>query len=697
MRGFGAALSIVALLGFPGAVTASQASEPSSFVPGELLVRFAGSTTADARAGVLEELNAKVVERLPLSGLVRVRLEPGTSVPAAAAALERRAGVRYAQPNHLYRIAATPNDQYYGQLWGLTRIDAPTAWDTRTDSSAVTVAVVDTGVDYTHSDLQPNVWQNDDPVNGADDDANGKIDDLRGWNFVGSNNDPMDDNGHGSHVAGTIGARGNNTVGVTGVNWQAKVMALKAGDFEGYLEESAIVQAFQYACANGAKVINGSFGGDEPGTSILQAITSCPGALFVFAAGNSGADNDLAPSYPCNFGAANIVCVAATTSSDSLAGFSNYGATTVDLAAPGANIFSTVPPSLDSDPSDGSGYDTYDGTSMSTPHVAGAAALALAERPSLSATELGRALLLSADPLPTLTGLVATGARLNLRRALTQEITQPSGLTAQSTSPSFNNWSNVTTAVASWGGATDASGIDGYSFGWSADPIFSPDLVKDVEENVTSTTTSLADGRHWFHIRVRDGAGNWSDPVHLGPFLVDTFAPVRPTLSSPSHRAGVSSTDRTVEINWITLGDSISGLDGHSFAWSRQRLVIVDTTKDVEESAIRTTSPTLASGAWYFGIRSRDNAGNWTDTATLGPFFITGVTPVCTVPRLRGLNLVHAKRSLKSRGCALGRVSKAYSKRVRRGRIIGQRPGPGLRMRRGAKIAVVVSRGRRKR
>ena len=673
MRGLGAVLSILAMLGFSGAVATSHASEPAKFVPGELLVRFESSATTATRADALADLDATVVERLPLSGLVRVRLEPGMSVPAAAAAFERRAGVRYAQPNHLYRLAATPNDPSFGSLWGLNQtsdadIDAPEAWDLTQGSEAVTVAVVDSGIDYTHPDLQANIWVN------------------RGWDFVNEDNDPMDDESHGTHVAGTIGARGNDGVGITGVNWRVKLMAVKAGDDYGYLEEAWIVQAFQYACANGAKVINGSFGGPG-GNAILNAINACPNALFVFAAGNSGENNDNEPVYPCSYGSPNIICVAATDSTDALASWSNYGVNSVDLAAPGANILSTIP---------GAAYDSWGGTSMATPHVAGAAALVLAHRSNLSPAEVRRALLLSADPRPSLTGRVATGGRLNVWRSLTHEVTPPAGLAGQSPSPSFNTWSNVNTAVASWGGATDVSGVDGYSFAWSPDETFAPDEVKDVEENVTTTSVTLADGRHWFHVRARDGAGNWSDPVHLGPFLVDTFPPTRPTLSSPSHRAGVASADRTVQVNWITLGDSVSGLDGYSVAWGRQQLVTVDQTKELEEGAVRATSPTLANGAWWFGIRARDNAGNWTDTTVLGPFVVTGVTPVCTVPRLRGQTLIRAKRSLAKQGCKLGRVSKSYSRRVRRGRVVGQRPGPGLRLRRGAKIAVVLSRGRRR-
>jgi subtilisin family serine protease len=681
LRGFGAAVATLALLAFPGAATAAYAAQRSPSAPGELLVRFTASTTASTSADILADHDATVVERLPLSGLVRVRVEPGTSVAAAERALERRPEVRYAQPNHLYRIAATPNDPLFPSLWGMSAIQAPGAWDVTTGSDAVTVAVVDTGIAYTHPDLQANIWLNDDPVDGVDNDANGKVDDLRGWDFASNDNNPMDDEGHGTHVAGTIGARGNNGLGVTGVNWSVKLMALKAADANENLAESWIVQAFQYACANGARVINGSFGGPDFPQAILDAINACPGALFVFAAGNDGTNNDFVPAYPCNLSPANVVCVAATTSADALASFSNYGANTVDLAAPGVGILSTVPGS----------YQTFNGTSMATPHVAGVAALILSLNPFASAVAVRQALLSGIDIRPGLAGLVATGGRLNAWRLL-----PPVGLAAGATTAQ-NVWTNNATVSSFWSGATDPAGIDGYSFSWSPDSAFVPDQIKDGEENVTSTTAVVPDGRQWFHVRAVDGLGNWGAPAHVGPFLIDTFPPARPTLSSSSHRAGRASADRTVDVNWITLGDSLSGLDGFSFVWSRQRLVPLDLSKDVEENAVRTTSSRLAPGRWWFGIRARDNAGNWSGPVTLGPFVITAVPPFCTVPRLRGLTLIGAKRALVKRGCKLGRISRTYSRRVRRGRVVAQRPRPGLRLRRGAKVAVELSRGRRRR
>jgi subtilisin family serine protease len=693
MRGL-AGLSLLAVLAFPGSAAASGRTDETTYAPHELLVRFEPATTRAERNRALAELGVSVLERSTHPGLVRVRLPAASPVEPTAAALERRPDVRWAEPNHRYEPAATPSDPKYldNTLWGLNKIHAPEAWDLTTGSTGITVAVVDTGIDHTHPDLAANIWTNPGEIggDGLDNDGDGYVDDVRGWNFAGGVNpddDPMDTNGHGTHVAGTIGAVGNNGVGVTGVNWNARVMPLRAGDES--LLDFDIAEAFDFACSHGAKVINGSFRSYEHSQVMLDAINRCSGALFVFAAGNETNNNDANPAYPCGDPAENILCVAATATNDTLASFSNWGAMTVDLAAPGQGIYSTY--YADAPPTP---YATLQGTSMAAPHVAGAAALVLAYRPSLTPIELKRSLVNSVDLVAALQGKVVSGGRLNVFRAMTQELVPPAGLAITGTSPSPGVWTNSGALSVSWGGASDPSGIDGYSFAVSPDPSFVPDEVKEVEENVTSYTTSVPEGTTWFHVRARDGAGNWGAAVHVGPFLVDAFAPPRPTLSSPSHRPGYPSTDHTVEINWITLADSLSGLDGFSYGWAKQSVVPVDQVKDAEEGARQVTSPRLDAGAWWFGIRSRDNAGNWNDTTVLGPFVITNAPPVCSVPRLRGLTLAAAKTRLVRAGCALGPVVRAYSRRVRRGRVIAQRPAPGLRLRRGAKVRVTVSRGR---
>jgi subtilisin family serine protease len=293
--------------------------------------------------------------KLALPGLTLVRLDNPRRERAAASALARERGVRYAEPNFIRRVSALPNDPRFSSLWGLhaaldADIDAPEAWDVTFGSTDVVVAVIDSGVAYGHPDLAPNIWVNPDEEdgNGLDDDGNGFVDDVRGWDFVQGDNAPLDFNGHGTHVAGTIGAVGNDAFGVAGVGWNTKLMALRAGDAYGGLSDDAIIGAITYACLEGAQVINASWGGADDSQALSDAISSCPNTLFVAAAGNGsfdgiGDDNDAEAVYPCSDPADNLVCVAATNSKDARAGFSNYGATSVDLAAPGVGTVSSLP------------------------------------------------------------------------------------------------------------------------------------------------------------------------------------------------------------------------------------------------------------------------------------------------------------------------------------------------------------------
>jgi subtilisin family serine protease len=682
MRGREAALLAACALVLAGGLAASSDGAATPANSQELVIRFEPGA---AQKRALEAVGATLVERDPVGGLVRARLERGRSLAEVDAALERRSDVVHAEPNRSYELFRVPNDTDYAQLWGLPSIGAPAAWDLTTGSDSVVVAVVDSGTDYTHAELDGNVWTNpNETSDGTDNDGNGLVDDLKGWDFYDNDALALDDHGHGTHVAGTIGAEGDNASGSTGVNWRVKLMPLRVGDEQ--LSGYAIMKAFEYACAKGAKVVNGSFGGGgSPGDFIANTIAACPNTLFVFAAGNSARNNDLIPTYPCAYPLPNVICVAASQPGDTLASFSNFGVTNVDLAAPGVDILSTLP---------GNTFDFWNGTSMAAPHVAGAAALVLAHRPTLTPAELKSALLLSVDRNPSLTGLLATGGRLNVARALGQEVQPPIGLTASSPSHP-GGWISNQMVQLTWGGATDANGIGGYSYAFSPAQDFVPDEVKDAEATVTTLTMPLSDGEHWFHVRARDGEGNWGAPVHLGPIRIDTFQPVRPVPSSPSHRVGGASADRTIDVAWSGATDSLSGLDGYSLSWSQGRAANPDLTKNVEENVSRTTSARLAVGAWWFNIRARDNAGNWSETVSLGPFSIRGGPTACLVPRLRNLTLVAAKRLLAKRGCRLGRVSRARSRRVRRGRVVAQRPAPGIRLARGARVRLVLSRGRR--
>jgi subtilisin-like proprotein convertase family protein len=270
-------------------------------------------------------------------------------------------------------------------------------------------AVIDTGVDYTHPDLASNIWTNTDEVagNGIDDDGNGFVDDVRGWDFVNNDSDPMDDNGHGTHVAGTIGAVGNNGIGVTGVAWTASIMPLKFLDQSGSGSLSDAIKAIQYARVNGAKIINASWGGGGFSSALQSAITQfiTSGGLFVAAAGNEATNNDVTPSYPANY--QGVISVGASTRTDTRASFSNYG-TSVDVFAPGQSILSTLP---------GNRYGSLSGTSMATPQVAGALALLWGQNPTLSATTISQALINSTDNV--LRASNSTHGRINVGAAAT--------------------------------------------------------------------------------------------------------------------------------------------------------------------------------------------------------------------------------------------------------------------------------------
>jgi subtilisin family serine protease len=340
-----------------------EAGEEAGYVPGELIVRFQSDLTVEEQSAVLSAEGARSGGSLGLPGLMLVKLPPGASVEEAVGAFEGDPDVLYAEPNYLYRITQTiPNDPSFGLLWGLNQagdhdIDAPEAWDTQTGSANVIVAVIDSGVAYNHPELNDNVWVNNDPPGNGDEDGNGRVDDTNGWDFVQNDNTPLDFNGHGTHVAGTIGAEGNNATGIAGVNWEVQIMPVRAADAYGSLSNADIAAAINYACAERADIVNGSFGGPGKSTAISNAIKSspCSDTLFVFAAGNDGdvLNNNTAASnsYPCEYhrpsphgvGAKKIICVAATNMNDGLASFSNRGKSAVHLAAPGVNILSTWP------------------------------------------------------------------------------------------------------------------------------------------------------------------------------------------------------------------------------------------------------------------------------------------------------------------------------------------------------------------
>lgn len=404
-------------------------ARPPRQIEGEYIVKLADGALKERAGEALADLGFRPGGEAKALGFQMWRLDDSVvNAEAAVAALQKNPDFAYLEPNYEITIdslqaEATPNDPSFGSLWGLHNtgqsggtadadIDAPEAWEISTGSDVV-VAVIDTGVDYTHPDLANNMWTNPGEIagNGIDDDNNGFVDDVHGWDFVNNDADPMDDNNHGTHVAGTIAADGNNGIGIAGVNWSAEIMALKFLNSSGSGSTYGAIQALNYATMMGVPISNNSWGGGGYSTALHDAIEAAgqAGQLVVAAAGNDGTNNDSSPHYPSNYTLDNVLSVAATDRNDKLASFSNYGATSVDLAAPGVSIYSTVA---------GGGYASFSGTSMATPHVAGAAALLLSAEPGLSPTEIKDRLMGTADPLSVLSGKVVSGARLNVDNAV---------------------------------------------------------------------------------------------------------------------------------------------------------------------------------------------------------------------------------------------------------------------------------------
>jgi hypothetical protein len=413
------------------------------FKEGELLVKLKPGTSrvdeerllaTDGAAPLRSFRRPRVLGSSRVERWRLVRLPPGLAAEEAVERFAKRPGVEAAEPNYFTRAVAIPGDPSFASQWHLLNlgqtggttdadVDAVEGWNILRDSSTIVIAVIDTGIDYAHPDLASNIWTNpgEIPGNGVDDDANGYVDDLHGYDFLDDDPNPMDEGGppgvfHGTHVAGIIGAAGHNGVGVSGVSWVARMMALRA--LEGPVD--AAVEALVYAMDNGARITSNSWTSPFYSQFLFDAFADAEaaGLLSVAAAGNDINDLDSFDvpgypfpwwSFPATFPFASILTVASTDPNDGLSWFSNWGSTSVDLGAPGSDILSTLR---------NGAYGLLSGTSMATPVVSGAAALVWAQEPLLTALELKARLLDTTDPIPALAGKTVTGGRLNLHQAL---------------------------------------------------------------------------------------------------------------------------------------------------------------------------------------------------------------------------------------------------------------------------------------
>ncbi len=399
------------------------------YVAGEFVVKLkpaVGAMSQQSMGTMMQSLDAEMKRVVSEnSRTVVVKKTMLQQVDSVLEELKSHPMVEIAEPNYIYEASRTPDDAFLQDLWGLVNanknnggvdIDAEAAWDITTGSRDVVVAVIDTGVNYRDPDLRNNMWQNQAELNGqpgVDDDGNGYVDDIYGYDFANSDSDPMDDNDHGSHCAGTIGAQGNNGIGVVGVNWNVRIMALKflKGQGGGTLEDA--LKAIDYATDKGVDIMNNSWGGGGYSENLKLAIERAEqaGILFVAAAGNNRNNNDSRPSYPASYQVPNVISVAAVDSRGRMASFSNYGRRSVHVAAPGVDILSTGV----------NGLKSLSGTSMASPHVAGVAALLLADAPGMNYQEIKARILGTSIPTNALRNKVSHGF-INAYNALTNTL-----------------------------------------------------------------------------------------------------------------------------------------------------------------------------------------------------------------------------------------------------------------------------------
>ncbi|MCB0347405.1 MAG: S8 family serine peptidase [Bdellovibrionales bacterium] len=427
---------LVLLLGISQTAMASidhMLSLSDETIKDQYIVRLAGPLSSYNMSEVEKTLGVKVIRQISVQSNA-VLVESSSQDMMQSLAVSPL--VQNVSPNQIVSIQMTPNDPEFGKLWGLyntgnndprgragkTGVDirAMEAWDITTGSKDVVVAIIDTGVDARIADLKNNMWVNEAELNGqpgVDDDGNGFIDDIHGYDFVNKDGDPTDDHGHGSHVAGTIAGEGNNGIDVAGVSWKAQIMGVKFLSASGSGTLADAISAIDYATQMGAMISNNSWGGGGYNAELQAAIerASAANSLFVVAAGNQSNNNDSQAYYPCSYDVKNVLCVASLDSNGTMSDFSNYGAERVDVAAPGRNILSTTP----------GGLQVFSGTSMATPHVAGAAVLLLSENPGMSPEDIRARIMATSKPNYRLKGKVASGGVLDAYAMLTNQ-THPS-------------------------------------------------------------------------------------------------------------------------------------------------------------------------------------------------------------------------------------------------------------------------------
>jgi len=595
-----AAASLVAATSFGQAPTEVS---PKSYTPKAarstrgLLVRFKPSAPVAARANVRAAVGVRQLRKFGLVPGLELVEAPKGDVAAHVRALRNNPNVLYVEPDYVLKPTGDPNDPSYANLWGLKNsnnfdIDAPEAWDLTTGNPDTIIAVLDTGVAIDHPDLQGNLWKNAGEIagNGIDDDQNGYVDDVNGWDFFDGDNDPSDTHGHGTHVAGTIGAVGDNGIGVTGVNWSCKIMPLRfLGPDGGYTSDAIL--ALEYAVKMGAKVSNHSYGGDGYTQAMFDAIQNAGTAnhMVVAAAGNANVDTDVTPHYPSGYVLSNVLSVGALDRNGNRASFSNYGYYTVDLFAPGVGILSTVP---------GGGYASFNGTSMASPHVAGVVGLLYGRNPSLTIDQARHAIRASARPLASLTNLCATNGLLNIPVAIEYANTSPS-LTISA--PTSGATVNQGTPVTFSGSANDFE--DG---GLNAGMLWTSNLQGRLGIGASFSRSDLVLGTHKVTITVRDSQGFLTTKdVFVTVKSADTTVTAP---AAPSSLRVVNSAAGVATIQWGDASNNEAGFEVQRERWNGTAWFETVTT-EAAANATSSTASGLVRGTYRWRVRAFNSGG----------------------------------------------------------------------------------------
>jgi len=601
-------LSVAAVFSVFSAVFSIEA-QASNFVPEQVLVQFESDTSAYQRAQLRQRLGVVQAKGLGGANMSVFTLEADTDIKAAIVKGSQEDTLLKIEPNYYSQTTTLPNDPSLASQWYLHNtgqtiagmpgvsgadIGAARAWDLNVGSPNVIVAVIDTGIDLTHPDLISNIYSNPGETgagkesNGLDDDSNGYIDDWRGWDFFNNDSVPDDLSGHGTQMAGIIGATGNNGIGISGAGQNIRLLPLRAGNGT-TLNNSDIVSSIHYAAGRGAQIVNMSFTSTVYSGIIDNAIGAHPDVLYMTGAGNSGVDVSSDPHYPCSLTDSHLLCVAATTNQDQLAGFSNFSSSAVDLGAPGDNMLST---------NFTGGYNFDEGTSQATASASGAAALLLSSQPGFNSTALRARLLATTDDAISLSGKTVAGGRISAGNATDFVAPQT---TLPSPPPSLTNQTQPSASFSS-----NESNVR-----------FQCQIDSGAWLDCTSpyTLPAASDGSHTFRVRAIDGGNNTDSSPSIANYTIDTVAPNTTLDNGPS--GIVTSADASFETSSNEAG----------FVFECQ----LDQQGWVLCPGGSANYSNLLDGEHIFQVRAVDQAGNVDSTPSVRGWIVNTHPPSTTI------------------------------------------------------------------